>query len=97
MISDEVDRIRLPLVATALVDPAVLTPMRWTFGSRLRIGPPAPDGRIEVELRGFRSGVLAGELAGWAGSVEVLEPADLRDQLGELGRVLVARYGTGVS
>ncbi|MGE0141616.1 MAG: helix-turn-helix transcriptional regulator [Ilumatobacteraceae bacterium] len=97
MISDEVDRIRLPLVATALVEPGALTSLRWTFASRLRIGPPAPDGRIEVELRGFRPAVLAAELAGWAGSVEVVDPPDLREQLGEVGRLLVERYGTGVS
>jgi predicted DNA-binding transcriptional regulator YafY len=97
LISDEVDRIRLPFVATARVDPSMLTSLRWTFGSRLRIGPPSADGWIEVEVRGFRSEVLAAELAGWSASVEVVEPPELRAHLGQIGRVLLARYGADTS
>jgi predicted DNA-binding transcriptional regulator YafY len=92
MISDEVDRLRTPIVATALVEPASMTLCRWVVGSRLRIGPPAPDGRIEVEIRGHHVASLAGELAGLGGVLEVLAPTELRQQLAQVGATLVERY-----
>ena len=92
MISDEVDRIRTRVVATALVDPASLTLCRWIVGARLRIGPPVQDGRIEVQVRGHSLSSLAGELAGLGHALEVISPDELRHQLARLGAVLVDRY-----
>lgn len=93
MISHEVDRIRTPIVATALVDPASLTLCRWVVGARLRIGPPTADGRIEVQVRGHNLDSLAGELAGLGHALEVITPDELRQQLALLGAALVDRYG----
>ena len=92
LISDEVERMRTPLVATALVEPASLTVCRWIVGSRLRIGPPVADGRIEVEIRGHHVAALAGELAGLGGALEVVSPPELRQHLAQVGASLVDRY-----
>ena len=44
-------------------------------------GLPADDGTIDVELRGHNVRSLAGELAGFGGAVEILDPPEVRDEL----------------
>jgi predicted DNA-binding transcriptional regulator YafY len=92
LISDEVDKLRTPIVGTALVEAASLTMLRWILAGRLRIGPPMADGRIQVEIRGHNIGALAGEVAGLGGVIEVLAPVELREQLARVGAELVDRY-----
>lgn len=65
---------------------------RWVLGPRLVVGGPAPDGRIEVEVRGQDLRALAGELAGFGAGIEVTGPDDLRVLLADIGRQLVALY-----
>jgi predicted DNA-binding transcriptional regulator YafY len=93
LITDEFDQRRTPVRARVLAEPGVVRWCRGTFGSRVRIGPAGPDGRVELELRGHHVRSLAAELAGFGGSVEVLEPDELCVQLAVLGRQLVDRYG----
>ena len=95
MISDRVDELRSPVVAETLVDPAMVGPVRWMFTTRARVGPPAPDGRIAVELRGQNVERLASELAGWGSMVEVLTPEPLRARLAAVARDLATLYATG--
>lgn len=92
MISDRVDELRAPVIAEALVDPGLVGPVRWTFTTRASVGPPTPDGRIAVELRGQSIERLASELAGWGGAVEVLTPEPLRARLAALATELAALY-----
>jgi len=92
LITDEIDQRRTPLRARVLAATEVVGWCRMTFGSRLRIGPAGPDGRVELELRGHHVRSLAAELAGFGGAIEVLEPDDLRQQLALLGAQLVERY-----
>ena len=92
LITEKVDELRLPVVVTAVVAADSLTMVRWVVGSRLSIGPPAADGRIEVEIRGRHTSALVAELAGLGGAVEVIAPVELREQLGDVGRQLVERY-----
>jgi predicted DNA-binding transcriptional regulator YafY len=49
---------------------------------------------VPIEVRGTHLRELAGELAGFGGAVEVIEPAALRDELARVGAELVARYGS---
>ncbi len=53
--------------AQALVHPEIVWECRGTFGSRVRIGPTVPDGRVEVEIRGHTACSLAGEIAAFGG------------------------------
>ena len=92
LITGEVDELRAPVRVRALVHRDVLGWCRGTFGTRLQIGPPTPDGRVEVEIRGHHIRSLAAELAGFGDSVEVAEPAELRTELAQIGVALVATY-----
>ncbi len=92
LISDEVDQIRTPVVAEVLVDPDIVPVVRWTFGTRARLGPPAADGRIAMELRSQSIGRLGTELAGFGSAVEVVAPSEARLRMAELGRQLAALY-----
>lgn len=92
-ITEEIDERRSPMRARALVDAGVLAWLRFEFGTRVRIGPAAGDGRVEVEIRGYNESRLSFELAGFGGSVEVLDPPELRAALAELGTRLAAQHG----
>ncbi|MEO5898619.1 MAG: YafY family protein [Ilumatobacteraceae bacterium] len=92
MISDRVDEIRAPMVAEVLVDPDWVNGVRWTFGTRASLGPPAADGRIAMEVRSQSVWRMGWELAGFGGAVEVISPPELRTRLVEIGAGLVGRY-----
>ncbi|HWE57800.1 MAG TPA: YafY family protein [Acidimicrobiales bacterium] len=95
MISERVGEMRSPVRAVAAADRDVLPLCRWLLGTRLAIGPPREDGRVDVELRGMSVPSLAGEIAGLGGRVEVFEPVEVRDQLALVGRELAALYPGG--
>ena len=92
-IADEIDRMRAPLRVRALIRADMLPVARHVLGAGLQIGAAGPDGRIEVELRGHGVSQLAGELAGLGAGVEVLEPAEVRAALADIGRDLTRMYG----
>ncbi|WP_395312030.1 WYL domain-containing protein [Mycobacterium sp. AMU20-3851] len=91
-IADEVDRKRTPLEAKAMCAPDGLVLLRRMLGGRLEVGGSAPDGRIEVVIRGRDEYALAGELAWLSAWLEVTGPQGVRDHLASIGRALVARY-----
>lgn len=92
LIADRVEEMRTPVVVQALVRDDMLRILTFRLGERVRIGAAAPDGRVEVEVRGHHARELAGELGGFGGAVEVLAPAELRAELARIGHELVARY-----
>ena len=92
LISDRVDELRAPVVAETLVEPGWVGPVRWSFATRARVGPPVADGRIAVEVRGQSIERLAHELAGWGSAVEVVSPVPLRSRLASIAADLTARY-----
>ena len=67
--------------------------LQRVLGTRLRTGPPAPDGRVEVAVTGSSERALVGELAGFGAMLEVTEPASARDALAVLGDELRELYG----
>ncbi len=91
-IADEVGRKRTFLAAQALCVPDGLDVLRMAFGGRLEVGAAAPDGRIEIGVRGRDEYTLAGELAGLNEWVDVTGPQGVRDHLAAIGAALVARY-----
>jgi predicted DNA-binding transcriptional regulator YafY len=97
-ITDEVDQRRAPVEARALAKPEVVPWCRFALGSRLRIGSPGPDGRVELELRGHSTRSLAAEVAGFGAGIEILDPPELRQALALIGAELAAMYpGAGCS
>ena len=93
LIADEVDRRRTPVLASALVRSDAVWLCRSIFGNRVRIGPTAPDGRVEIELRGHSARSLAGEAAGLGAMVEIVDPPEVREHLARVGAELAALYG----
>jgi predicted DNA-binding transcriptional regulator YafY len=92
LITTEVEQRRNPAHARALVDPSTVSVCRWVFGERARIGPRGAGGRIEVEFRGSHSRALAGEIAGFGASIEVIEGDEVRDHLAAIAAELHALY-----
>jgi len=66
--------------------------LRMVFGPRLRIGPAAADGRVEIELGGAHLRGLVAEIAGFGGAVEIVEPSDARQLLRAIAEELVSVY-----
>ena len=94
LIADRVEEMRAPVVARALVRRDALRMMAWVVGERLRVSSAVDDEWVEVEARGRHVRELAAAFSGFGATVEVLEPAELRDELLRLGVELVERYGS---
>jgi predicted DNA-binding transcriptional regulator YafY len=92
LIADEVDQRRAPIRARATAAMTMVAVLRLTFGTRLRIGPPVGDDRVEVELRGHNVASLAGEIAGFGAAIEVLEPPEVRQRLARVAAELNSLY-----
>jgi predicted DNA-binding transcriptional regulator YafY len=92
-IAATVDELRLPVRARVLADPWVVRILRQLFDTRLTLGPAGPDGRVELEVRGWAERSLAIELAGFGSWTEVLEPISIRRHLADVGAALTRRYG----
>jgi predicted DNA-binding transcriptional regulator YafY len=92
LITDEVDQRRAPVRASALAEPRAVPWCRATLGTRVRIGPSTPDGRVALELRGHSPRSLAAEVAGFGAALEVVEPPEVREQLRLIGEGLAERY-----
>jgi predicted DNA-binding transcriptional regulator YafY len=93
LITGEVDLLRAPVVAALLIERDVAWRLRYQFGERLQIGPPADDGRIAAEVRSASVEALSFDLAGFGRSVEVTEPDEVRSALAQIGEELTSRYG----
>lgn len=91
-IADEVDRKRTPVETHGVCAPEGVGLLRTVLGRRLELGGSAPDGGIEVVIRGHNEYALAGELAGLIEWLEVTGPQGVRDQLASIGSALVERY-----
>ena len=66
--------------------------LRHVLGTRVRIGPSRPDGRVDVEIAGQSDQALAWDLAGFGGAVELLDPPAAREHLLRIGAELTATY-----
>jgi predicted DNA-binding transcriptional regulator YafY len=77
----------------ALADPDIVRWLRVQFRTRLAVGDTDDDGRVNVVI-GFplTHDDPARELAAFAGRLEVVAPADVRERLLEIGQLLVRRH-----
>jgi len=94
LITDEVEQKRAPVLARAAVEPYAVPWCRARLGTRVRIGPQGPDGRVEIELRGHSAGSLAAEIAGFGTAVELIDPPEVRAELAKIGAQLTRAYGS---
>lgn len=92
LITDEVEQRRTPTVARLAAPPDMVPWLRGRVDQRLRVGGTGPDGRVEVEIRGYSASSIAAELAGFGDRFEVIDPLEVRDALAQIGGSLVALY-----
>lgn len=98
LITTEVERVRMPVVVRALATPQAMSWVRYSFGTRLRIGTAGEDGRVEVEIRSHNEHSIANELAGFGRMVEVIDPPGVRARLVTIAAELADLYcGTAAS
>jgi predicted DNA-binding transcriptional regulator YafY len=90
---ERVDRLRSPVEVTTLCDPDVVDALRWFFEGQVSVADGQAGGRVPVTVRGPRVEMIARQLSGFGGHVEVLAPAEARQLLARLGEELVATYG----
>ena len=94
---DEVEQRRGRVTATVVTTPFLVRVVRDQFGRHATVVGPGSlegDGRVRLEVASHTARSVAEKLAGFGASVEVLEPASVRDELAALGAELVARYAT---
>lgn len=92
-IRSEIDERRTPFRASARATERVAWICRALLGTRVELGTPAPDGRVQLALRGHSCRALAAEIAGLVPGLEVTDPPELRAELARIGAALVAAYG----
>lgn len=92
MITTEIELVRTPIVVRALAAPHAMAYVRYTFGSRLRIGMATDDGRVEIEVRSHNEHSIANELAGFGRAIEVIEPVGVRQRLVAIAAELAELY-----
>ncbi|MFF2087044.1 helix-turn-helix transcriptional regulator [Nocardia sp. NPDC058176] len=80
---------RAAVAATVLVSAALAPILDDQQGRNCTLLGPADDGRVRASITADTTKMLARQLAGWAGDVEVVEPAEVRAELVALGTELV--------
>jgi predicted DNA-binding transcriptional regulator YafY len=86
------DERRAPFRVQLRVEPRALGWLRGEYGTRLELGEPLGDGRLQAEIRAHSAESAARELTAYGNYVEVVAPNEVRDQLARLGAELVERY-----
>ena len=99
---DEVEGKRAVVQARLRTSRYVVQALRAQFGPSTRVvevsaDAPADSDDVEVLVGAPTSWRIARHLAGWGDMVEVIEPAEVRTHLADIGSTLVARYGAPVS
>jgi predicted DNA-binding transcriptional regulator YafY len=89
---ERVDQLRSPIEVSALADPGIVDALRWMFEGQLAVGDAPAGDRVPLTVRGQRVEMIAGQLSGFGGRVEVVAPPEARRFLADLGRQLVATY-----
>jgi predicted DNA-binding transcriptional regulator YafY len=89
-----VDHQRAPVTVRLRTDEGIADVLRYVFGTRARQGELGPDGRVEVEVRAQSELMVARQLAGFSGAIEVVEPDAVRAHLADIGRGLVRRHAS---
>jgi len=79
----------------ALARPEGLELLQQVLGTRLRTGPPAPDGRVEVVVTGYDEPSLVGQLAGFGDRLEIVDPPSARSAMADVAAELHALYHPG--
>ena len=87
-----VDQLRSPAEVSVLASPEGVKALRFMFERQALVEEVRADGRALVRIGGHRTEMIVAQLAGFGGHLEVVAPAEAREQLARLGEELVATY-----
>lgn len=91
-IVDRMEERRSGLTATVLMDERHLWVMRDRMGRHFEVVGREGD-RVRITVTAPTPLMIAQHLAGWGGSIEVVDPPSVQAELARLGRELADRYG----
>lgn len=83
---------RSQTTCTLTVDERFVFVLRDHFGRHCEVVGTSEDGRAEVRVAAPTPLDIARQLAGWGGSIDVVDPPEVRAELGRIGAELAARY-----
>ena len=89
---EEMEQQRALLSATILMPAKFVWVMQDRLGRNCSIEGPVDDGRVRVRVTAPTPLMIAQDLAGWGGLIDVLGPPSVQAELARLGNELVARY-----
>jgi predicted DNA-binding transcriptional regulator YafY len=89
---EEMEQQRSLMSATLLIEDRFVWVMKDRHGRHLEVVGPVADGRIELRLTAPTPLMIAQHLAGWGGTIEVLDPPSVQAELARLGTELATRY-----
>lgn len=91
---ERVEGLRGAAIASVRVEPWAVRALCDRFGAQARVREAEPDatGRVLVEVSAHRVDALAEQLAGWAAVAEAIGPAEVREELRELGERIARLY-----
>nr|WP_272955000.1 WYL domain-containing protein [Kribbella shirazensis] len=90
-IVERMEERRSGLTATVLMDPRFVWVMQDRLGRNCEVDGTVAD-RVRIKVTAPTALMIAQDLAGWGGSVEVLDPPSVQAELARLGRELTNRY-----
>ncbi|WP_432893975.1 helix-turn-helix transcriptional regulator [Kribbella sp. CA-245084] len=90
-IVERMEERRSGLTATVLMDQRHVWVMQDRFGRNCEVDGTDGD-RVRLKITAPTPLMIAQELAGWGGSIEVLDPPEVQAELARLGRELTDRY-----
>lgn len=90
-IVERMEERRSGLTATVLMDQRHVWVMQDRLGRNCEVDGTDGD-RVRLRITAPTPLMIAQELAGWGGSIEVLDPPEVRAELARLGRELTDRY-----
>ena len=94
----DVQALRLKSTVTAIVEPDVVRPLRWYFGTGMEILGRQDDGRLNVRLAAHGDEAMAAQIAGFGGRIQLIDaPSAVLDHLARIARELSASYPTPAS
>jgi predicted DNA-binding transcriptional regulator YafY len=90
-IVERMEERRSGLTATVLMDPRFVWVMQDRLGRNCEVDGAVGD-RVRIKVTAPTPLMIAQDLAGWGGSIEVLDPPSVQAELARLGRELTDRY-----
>jgi predicted DNA-binding transcriptional regulator YafY len=90
-IVERMEERRSGLTATVLMDQRHVWVMQDRLGRNCEVGGTDGD-RVRLKITAPTPLMIAQDLAGWGGSIEVLDPPEVQAELARLGRELTDRY-----